>query len=78
MHMGMIYQENADEPCPRFAHPLVLHPQTHTHYVFGGNPGDGTAQNNTTRLDDFWALKMVRDGQTEVLRACRFLIRKQR
>ncbi|KAJ2948603.1 hypothetical protein O0L34_g7858 [Tuta absoluta] len=46
------------EPRPRFAHQLVLDPVTKIHYLFGGNPGNQGSPR--LRLDDLWALQLVR------------------
>lgn len=44
------------EPCPRYAHQLILDPISKVHYLFGGNPGRDYM--DTLRLDDFWALHL--------------------
>eukprot|EP00004_Rigifila_ramosa_P023108 TRINITY_DN6432_c0_g1_i1.p1 TRINITY_DN6432_c0_g1~~TRINITY_DN6432_c0_g1_i1.p1 ORF type:complete len:724 (-),score=148.83 TRINITY_DN6432_c0_g1_i1:62-2233(-) len=63
-----------NEPCPRFAHQLVYQQDTHTHFLFGGNPGDGS----DTRLDDFWELSLHQTTPDEILRRAKFLVTKQR
>jgi len=62
------------EPCPRFAHQLVFDHIRKVHYLFGGNTGKASLPK--MRLDDFWALRLVRPTKSEVLRKCIFLIRK--
>ena len=42
------------EPRPRLGHSVVLDPGRQTFYIFGGNSGEGR------RMDDFWALSLVR------------------
>ena len=44
------------EPTPRYAHQLIYDATTHTHYLFGGNPGKAAA--NNVRLNDFWQLSV--------------------
>jgi hypothetical protein len=70
---------NADpeaEPCPRFAHQLVYDPETRTHYLFGGNPGE--TSNPRRRLGDFWLLRLHRPrSTTDILRRAIFLLRRQ-
>ncbi|GAB6029244.1 Muskelin 1, intracellular mediator containing kelch motif [Chamberlinius hualienensis] len=63
------------EPCPRFAHQLVYDHVSKVHYLFGGNPGTNIP--NKMRLDDFWSLKLVKPSKVQLLRRCRYLIRKQ-
>lgn len=64
------------EPQPRFAHQLVYHPTTRTHYLFGGNPGE--TGNPRKRLNDLWELSLIkRSTPTDVLRYMCFLLRKQ-
>ncbi|XP_061418708.1 muskelin isoform X2 [Lethenteron reissneri] len=65
-----------EEPCPRFAHQLVYDEVHKVHYLFGGNPGKPTLPK--IRLDDFWALKLCRPAREDLLRRCRYLIRKHR
>lgn len=64
------------EPCPRFAHQLIYDEKTKTQYLFGGNPGE--ASNTGARLDDFWKLKLNRDSESDILRKCLFLVRRER
>lgn len=67
---------NEEEPCPRFAHQLVYDEEGGVHYLFGGNPGEGS--NPRRRLDDFWSLCLYRRyGLEDILRRARFLIRRQ-
>ncbi|CAG0889290.1 unnamed protein product [Darwinula stevensoni] len=64
------------EPCPRYAHQLVYDEVHKIHYLFGGNPGRPCLPK--LRLDDFWSLHLSRLSKEQLLRKCRFLIRKQR
>src|SRR3990167_10410013 len=64
------------EPCPRFAHQLVIDHQNKVHYLFGGNPGESS--NPYLRLDDFWSLKLTRSSTDDILTEIKFLIRKQK
>ncbi|XP_064543793.1 muskelin [Drosophila montana] len=64
------------EPCPRYAHQLVYDELAKTHYLFGGNPG--IFQYQQLRLDDFWLLQLEKPKREEVLKHCRFLVRKLR
>lgn len=70
-------EDNASEwPCPRFAHQLVYDPETRTHYLFGGNPGEPGAPKR--RLNDLWKLKLERLVQSDdILRRACFLLRRQ-
>ena len=63
------------EPCPRFAHQLVYDQRNKVHYLFGGNPGKSLGK---MRLDDFWKLKLERPSLRDVIRNCKFMIRKLR
>ncbi len=66
----------AEWPCPRFAHQLVYDPSDRVHYLFGGNPGEPGAPKR--RLDDFWRLKLNRQVTSQdILRRACFLIRRQ-
>ncbi|PJF17507.1 hypothetical protein PSACC_02688, partial [Paramicrosporidium saccamoebae] len=69
--------ENEDtEPCPRFAHQLVYDPESRTHYLFGGNPGESS--NPRRRLGDFWQLYLHRRRRpADILRRSIFLLRRQ-
>ncbi|XP_076804346.1 muskelin-like isoform X1 [Clavelina lepadiformis] len=64
------------EPCPRYAHQLVYDFERNVHYMFGGNPGR-TSQPKL-RLDDFWSLHLSRLSKSDLLRKCRYVIRKQK
>jgi len=64
------------EPCPRFAHQLVFDHIRKVHFLFGGNPGKTSLPK--MRLDDFWALKLVKPNNAQVLKKCVYLIRKYR
>lgn len=66
---------SALEPCPRYAHQLVYDPTREIHYMFGGNPGR-TSQPKM-RLNDFWILKLTRPTKSEILKRCRYLLRRQ-
>ncbi|CAD5116689.1 DgyrCDS5551 [Dimorphilus gyrociliatus] len=63
-------------PLPRYAHQLVFSEQRQEHFLFGGNPGRDKSP--TTRLDDFWSLKLFKPNPEEILKKCRHLLRKQR
>ncbi|XP_064633309.1 muskelin-like [Lineus longissimus] len=69
-------KKQLSEPVPRFAHQLVYDPVRKEHYLFGGNPGKDTLPR--MRLDDFWALKLSRPSKEQLLRKCKYLLRKQR
>lgn len=58
-------------PCPRYAHQLVFDPVDKVHYLFGGNPGVQSHE----RLDDFWALNLLKPSRSSVLTKCKYLIR---
>lgn len=62
------------EPCPRYAHQLVYDTVNKVHYLFGGNPGRNTAPN--VRLDDFWILYLNKPSRQQMLRHCKYLIRR--
>jgi len=62
------------EPCPRFAHQLVFDHIRKVHYLFGGNPGKTSLPK--MRLDDFWALRLMKPSKAQVLKKCVYLIRK--
>ncbi|XP_001361411.1 muskelin isoform X1 [Drosophila pseudoobscura] len=64
------------EPCPRYAHQLVYDELANNHYLFGGNPG--ICQQQQLRLDDFWILSLEKPKRDEILKHCRFLVRKMR
>ncbi|KAH8400886.1 hypothetical protein KR009_001632 [Drosophila setifemur] len=64
------------EPCPRYAHQLVYDDVANNHYLFGGNPG--ICQQQQLRLDDFWLLRLEKPKRDEILKHCRFLVRKLR
>jgi len=77
-HTGLQYwnKMNNVEPQPRFAHQLVYDSTNKVHYLFGGNPGSsGTIK---VRLDDFWKLKLERTTVDDLLRQCKYEIRKLR
>ncbi|KAH8375385.1 hypothetical protein KR200_002878 [Drosophila serrata] len=74
--LGASKGEGALEPCPRFAHQLVYDDLANTHYLFGGNPG--ICQQQQLRLDDFWVLRLEKPKREEILKHCRFLVRKLR
>lgn len=63
--------DQAECPCPRYAHQLVLDPIEKVHYLFGGNPGVQSHE----RLDDFWILTLQKPGRANVLTKTRYLIR---
>ncbi|KAI8976566.1 Muskelin N-terminus-domain-containing protein [Pilobolus umbonatus] len=66
-------QSTEGKPCPRFAHQMVYNPQTQSHYIFGGNPGD--YENQLKRLNDFWELKLKKPDSTQIIRRCQCAIR---
>uniref|UniRef100_A0A914UQZ7 Muskelin n=1 Tax=Plectus sambesii TaxID=2011161 RepID=A0A914UQZ7_9BILA len=65
------------EPCPRYAHQIVYDPGRKLHYLFGGNPGTTKQTTSTTRLDDFWQLMLVKPTTDDILRNCRWKLRKR-
>jgi len=67
---------NNIEPRPRYAHQLVYDPINKLHYLFGGNPGKSTSMK--LRLDDFWMLKLERSTAEDLVRSCKYRIRKLR
>ncbi|XP_072181671.1 muskelin-like [Diadema setosum] len=69
-------QQQHVEPCPRYAHQLVYDHLHKRHYLFGGNPGNHNRQR--PRLDDFWSLELCRPTKEELLRRCKYLIRRHR
>ncbi|XP_060569193.1 muskelin-like [Ruditapes philippinarum] len=64
------------EPVPRFAHQLVYDHVRKVHYLFGGNPGKESLPK--MRLDDFWCLQLCRPSPVNLLRRCKYLMRKYR
>ncbi|CAO3626285.1 unnamed protein product [Cunninghamella echinulata] len=64
------------EPCPRFAHQMIYDPLSKLHFIFGGNPGDNEC--SSTRLNDFWQLKLTRPNPEDILRRSIYMIRLQR
>ncbi|CAG9114445.1 unnamed protein product [Plutella xylostella] len=64
----------AREPRPRFAHQLVLDVNRKVHYLFGGNPGNEGAPR--LRLDDLWALELVRPSLASIAVAMRVSVRE--
>lgn len=63
---------DGEVPCHRYAHQLVYDPNSKIHYVHGGNGG-----HSAVRLDDFWALHLRHCTKEEIVRECRFILRKQ-
>lgn len=74
--LGTNKNDGSLEPCPRYAHQLVYDEVAKTHYLFGGNPG--IFQYQQLRLDDFWLLNLEKPKREEILKHCRYLIRKLR
>ncbi|XP_034135875.1 muskelin isoform X2 [Drosophila guanche] len=74
--LGASKGDAALEPCPRYAHQLVYDELANNHYLFGGNPG--ICQQQQLRLDDFWLLSLEKPKRDEILKHCRFLVRKMR
>ncbi|XP_034476504.1 muskelin isoform X2 [Drosophila innubila] len=74
--LGTNKSDGSLEPCPRYAHQLVYDELAKTHYLFGGNPG--IFQYQQLRLDDFWLLHLEKPKREEILKHCRYLIRKLR
>lgn len=72
---NVIPEDGSEEPCPRYAHQLVYDRPAGTHYLFGGNPGEGSA---VMRLDDLWSLTLHRPSADDVLRRALFLVRRCR
>ncbi|KAI9308276.1 hypothetical protein BJ944DRAFT_246727 [Cunninghamella echinulata] len=64
------------EPCPRFAHQMIYDPLSKLHFIFGGNPGDHEC--SSTRLNDFWQLKLTRPNPDDILRRSIYMVRLQR
>lgn len=60
--------EGSIEPCPRFAHQVVLHSKTKLQYLFGGNPGDNANAKDKKRLDDLWELTIRQMSADDVSR----------
>lgn len=71
------HERQTVEPLPRFAHQLVYDHLHKKHYLFGGNHGGKSAPPNT-RLDDFWVLSLCRPTRNQIMRRCRYLIRKHK
>ncbi|XP_055319183.1 muskelin isoform X1 [Sitodiplosis mosellana] len=67
-------QSACSEPCPRYAHQLVYDWINKVHYLFGGNPGRNTTPE--LRLDDFWLLYLKKPSRQQILRHCKYLIRR--
>ncbi|XP_013106897.1 muskelin [Stomoxys calcitrans] len=67
-------KNNLMEPCPRYAHQFVYDETAKLHYMFGGNPGRSTTPQ--LRLDDFWILELEKPKRDEILKHCRYLVRK--
>ncbi|EDW09382.1 uncharacterized protein Dmoj_GI19068 [Drosophila mojavensis] len=74
--LGASKGDDVLEPCPRYAHQLVYDEVAKTHYLFGGNPG--IFQYQQLRLDDFWLLHLEKPKREEILKHCRYLVRKLR
>ncbi|XP_053684609.1 muskelin isoform X1 [Sabethes cyaneus] len=66
-------QNACPEPCPRYAHQIVYDGANQVHFLFGGNPG----MNSHFRLDDFWMLRLEKPTRENILRYCKYLLRKQ-
>uniref|UniRef100_A0A182PSZ4 F5/8 type C domain-containing protein n=1 Tax=Anopheles epiroticus TaxID=199890 RepID=A0A182PSZ4_9DIPT len=66
-------QNTCHEPCPRYAHQIVYDSTNQVHFLFGGNPGT----NSNVRLDDFWVLRLEKPNRSNILRYCKYLLRKQ-
>ncbi|XP_052899336.1 muskelin isoform X2 [Anopheles moucheti] len=66
-------QNTCHEPCPRYAHQIVYDSTNQVHFLFGGNPGT----NSNVRLDDFWVLRLEKPNRGNILRYCKYLLRKQ-
>jgi len=59
-------------PLPRYAHQVLYHPQTQTHYMFGGNPA---SKKSRARLGDLWRFYVQRPQADEILAECAFQLR---
>ncbi|XP_067928019.1 muskelin-like isoform X2 [Watersipora subatra] len=57
--------DTSTEPIPRFAHQLVYDHVKKVHYMFGGNP---RGPHKSSRLDDFWMLRLFRPSQEHFVR----------
>lgn len=53
----------------------VYDPGSRTHYLFGGNPGE--SGQNDERLGDLWQLTLERATLSDVIRSCKYMIRRQ-
>ncbi|CAG4987014.1 unnamed protein product [Colias eurytheme] len=67
---------DAHEPRPRFAHQLVYDHVRKIHYLFGGNPGTTTSPR--LRLDDLWALRLLKPSLERVIRSGKAALREAR
>ncbi|CAG8465178.1 12907_t:CDS:10 [Acaulospora colombiana] len=65
------------EPHPRHAHQMVYDSVHKVQYVFGGRTVE-TDVARKQRLDDFWALYLIKPEPDEILRRIKFQIRRQR
>ncbi|KAG0025467.1 Muskelin 1, intracellular mediator containing kelch motif, partial [Podila clonocystis] len=63
------------EPMPRYAHQLVYDDVNEVQYLFGGNPAQ--QGNPSSRLDDFWELRLYRPKPDQIVRKAKYLIRTQ-
>ncbi|CAG8433639.1 10927_t:CDS:10 [Diversispora eburnea] len=68
---------NIMEPCPRYAHQMVYDDVHKVQYLFGGRTVE-TEVDKQQRLNDFWALHLVRPESDVILRNIKFQIRIQR
>ncbi|XP_037947851.1 muskelin [Teleopsis dalmanni] len=73
-HITGVVKKEPNEPCPRYAHQMVYDDTVKLHYLFGGNPGKTSLPQ--LRLDDFWILSLEKPKREEILKHCRFLIRR--
>ncbi|XP_064400572.1 muskelin-like [Halichondria panicea] len=71
-------QSCATHPLPRYAHQFLYNHSKDVYYMFGGNPGPPSKSlPSSMRMDDFWELKLVSLSKEELVRQCRYAIRKQ-
>ncbi|RHZ78628.1 hypothetical protein Glove_158g98 [Diversispora epigaea] len=68
---------NIMEPCPRYAHQMVYDNAHKVQYLFGGRTVEAEVDKQQ-RLNDFWALHLVRPESNVILRNIKFQIRIQR
>lgn len=75
-HGGSSNGMAAPQPCARYAHQITYDSMSKCHFLFGGNPGQSS--NPQRRLDDYWRLTLNRQTRAQLLRRCRYLVRRHR